>query len=62
MSARRTKEPRRSEFIKVNVDAETKERLQAIAKAYGWSLSLLCYELLQAWLDKKSLEQTEETE
>ena len=55
--ARRTTEPRRSEYIKTNVDAETKERLQTIADEKGWALSLLCYKILQEWLEKVGNEQ-----
>jgi len=58
--ARRTTEPRRSEYIKINVDAETKERLQAIANKKGWALSLLCYKILQEWLEGNEAEQTRE--
>jgi len=54
MSTKRTIEPR-SEYIKFNTDAETKQRLQEIARARGWSLSLLCHEILQTWLNEKSL-------
>jgi len=54
MSAKRIIEPR-SEYIKLNTDAETKQRLQEIARVRGWSLSLLCHEILQTWLNEKSL-------
>jgi hypothetical protein len=54
MSTKRTIEPR-SEYIKLNTDTETKQRLQEIAEARGWSLSLLCHEILQTWLNEKSL-------
>lgn len=56
----RTIEPR-SEYIKINTNPETKRRLQEIAQARGWSLSLLCHEILQTWLrlDDEKQEQDE---
>ena len=61
MSARRTTQPRRSEYIKVNTDPKTKEQLQIIADERGWSLSLLSHEILKAWLEDKSLAWQERT-
>ena len=54
MPTKRTTEPR-SKLIKFNTDPETKERLKAVAKERGWSLSLLCHEVMQTWLNEKSL-------
>jgi len=42
---------RRSEQIMVHTTEEIKERLQTIADARGWSLSLLGHEILKAWLE-----------
>jgi len=53
MTARRTTEPLRSEYIKVNTDTETKERLQIIANERGWSLSLLCHTILSEWVESE---------
>jgi hypothetical protein len=46
---------RRNDNIMVWTTPEIKERLQAIADARGWSLSLLGHEILKAWLNEKSL-------
>lgn len=50
----------RSERILVNTTPDIKQRLEAIAKAYGWSLSLLVHEILMAWLEEKLLAWAEE--
>ena len=42
---------RRSEQIMVHTTEEIKERLQTMADARGWSLSLLGHEILKAWLE-----------
>jgi hypothetical protein len=49
----------RSERIWVNVTPEVKERLNEIANERRWSTSLLCYAILQAWLEGKSLARAE---
>ena len=43
---------RRDNNIMVWTTSEVKKQLQAIADERGWSLSLLCHEVLRSWLEE----------
>ena len=60
MPAKQITLKRRSDYIMVHTTPRIKQRLQTIADERGWSLSLLCHEILQAWLEDKSLAWAEE--
>jgi hypothetical protein len=49
---KRTTDPRDSRIL-INTTPQIKEHLEAIARGCGWSLSLLCHEVLQEWLEQQ---------
>lgn len=46
------KKTKKTEFISVRTDAETKAVLEEIAEEKKWSISLLVDDIIQKWLDE----------
>ena len=46
------KKTKKTEFISVRTDAETKAVLEKIAEEKKWSISLLVDDIIQKWMDE----------
>ena len=44
------KRPKKSEYLSLRIDPETKERLEKIAEEKMWSNSQLVEQIIQEWL------------
>jgi len=48
---------KKTEFISVRTDKQTKEDLMKIAAEKKWSISLLVEDIVQQWLEKQKKDQ-----